>query len=151
MVKTQKKTGKSSVPPNAFAGKSERPTNDELAGALGPAKSHWDQLVNDLTQENDLDVHEWNSSSTKAGWSLRLKRGDRIIVYLIPLHGEFQAALVLGDKALKVAQQTQLPARTRKIIAEAPRYAEGTGVRITVNGREDLSAIQKLARIKLEA
>jgi Protein of unknown function (DUF3788) len=150
MVKTRKKTGKSAVPPNAFAGKSERPNDDELAATLGPAKSHWDQLVNDLTRENHLDVHEWNSSSAKAGWSLRLKRGERIIVYLIPLRGGFQAALVLGDKALKATQQSQLPARARKIIAEAPRYAEGTGVRITVNGREDLSAIKKLARIKSE-
>ena len=62
------------------------------------------------------------------------------------LLGSFQAALVLGDKAVKEA--SALPARVRRIIAEAPRYAEGTGVRVSVNGPEDVSAIKKLARIK---
>ncbi len=152
-MKTQKKKGKrrvSAVSPNAFAGKSERPDNDELAAALGPTKPLWDELASDLARENQIDVQEWNSYSPKAGWSLRLKHGKRTIVYLIPLRGSFQAALVLGDKAVKAAEQSRLPARTRKIVAEAPRYAEGTGVRISVNGPEDVSAIKKLARIKSE-
>jgi hypothetical protein len=151
-VKTQKKKAKSrpAVSPNAFAGKSERPDNDELAAALGPTKSLWDDLTSDLARENQIDVQEWNSYSPKAGWSLRLKHRERTIVYLIPLRGSFQAALVLGDKAVKAAQQSALPAQTRKIIADAPRYAEGTGVRISVNGPEDVSAIKKLARIKSE-
>jgi hypothetical protein len=146
-VKTQKK-GKSGVSPNAFAGESEKPSDHELAAALGPAKSLWDRLASDLARENQLDVQEWNSYSPKAGWSLRLKRGARTIVYLIPLRGGFQAALVLGDKAFKAAQHSALPARTKKIIAEAKRYAEGTGVRITVNDPEDVIGIKMLAQIK---
>jgi uncharacterized protein DUF3788 len=152
-VKTEKTKAKrraSAVPPNAFVGKSEKPDNHELAAALGSAKALWDDLANDLARENQIDVQEWNSYSPKAGWSLRLKRGKRTIVYLIPLRGSFQAALVLGDKAVKAAQQSLLPAQLWKIIAEAPRYAEGTGVRIGVNGPEDVSAIKKLARIKSE-
>jgi hypothetical protein len=152
-VKTKKKGERraSAVSPNAFAGKSERPSNDELAAALGPIKSLWDELASDLARENEIDVQEWNSYSPKAGWSLRLKHGERTIVYLIPLRGSFQAALVLGNKAVKAARQGRLSARTRKIIAEAPRYAEGTGVRISVNGPGDVSAIKKLARIKSES
>jgi uncharacterized protein DUF3788 len=152
-VKTEKTKAKrraSAVSPNAFVGKSEKPDNHELAAVLGPAKALWDELANDLARENQIDVQEWNSYSPKAGWSLRLKHGKRTIVYLIPLRGSFQAALVLGDKAVKAAQQSVLPAQLRKIIAEAPRYAEGTGVRIGVNRPEDVSAIKKLARIKSE-
>ena len=152
-MKTQKKKGKrraAAVSSNAFAGKSERPDNDELAAALGPTKSLWDELASDLARENQIDVQEWKSSSPKAGWSLRLKHGERTIVYLIPLRGCFLAALVLGDKAVKAAQHSPLPARMRKIIEDAPRYAEGTGVRIGVNGPEDISAIKMLARIKSE-
>ena len=148
--KTKAKRRASAVSPNAFVGKSERPNNDELAAALGPTKALWDELASDLVRANQIDVQEWNSYSPKAGWSLRLKHGGRTIVYLIPLRGSFQAALVLGDKAVKAAQQSALPSRARKIIAEAPRYAEGTGVRISVNGPEDVSAVKKLARIKSE-
>jgi hypothetical protein len=135
---------------NAFVGKSERPSADELAAALGSAQSLWDELVGDLVRDNQIDVQEWNSYSPKAGWSLRLKHGKRNIVYLGPLRGSFRVALILGDKAVKAAQQGGLPARVQKIIAEAPRYPEGTGVRINVTGPEDLSAIRKLARIKSE-
>jgi uncharacterized protein DUF3788 len=152
-VKTQKTKSKkpaSPVSPNAFAGKSKKPSNDELAVALGPARTLWDKLASDLVRENEIDVQEWNSYSTKAGWSLRLKHGERNIVYMVPLRGSFQAALVLGDKAVKVAQQSTLPARVRKLIAESRRYAEGTGVRINVDGPDDVSAVKKLARIKLE-
>jgi uncharacterized protein DUF3788 len=148
--KTKSKKGAAAVSLNAFAGKLERPNNDELAAALGPAKALWDELASDLVRENQIDVQEWNSYSPKAGWSLRLKHGKRTIVYLVPFLGSFQAALALGNKAVKAAQQVSLPARVRKIIAEAPRYAEGTGVRIIVNGPEDVTAVKKLARIKSE-
>ena len=148
--KTKAKKRASAVAANAFVGKSERPNRDELAAALGATNALWDELASDLARENQIDVQEWKSSSPKAGWSLRLKRGERTIVYLIPLQGAIQAALVLGDRAVKAAQQSALPARVRRIIAEAPRYAEGTGVRITVTWPEDVLAIKKLVRIKSE-
>jgi hypothetical protein len=152
-VKTQKTKAKKrnpTVSPNAFVGKLERPNDDELAAALGPAKALWDELASDLVRANQIDVQEWNSYSPKAGWSLRLKYGKRTIIYLVPLRGSFQAALALGDKAVKAAKESALPARVWKIIAEATRYAEGTGVRISVNGPEDAAIVKKLARIKSE-
>lgn len=134
---------------NAFAGKGTSPNDVELSAALGRAKGLWDELANELTRESGIR-QEWGSSSIKAGWSLRVKNKDRIIVYLIPNQNCFQVALVLGDKAVKAAQQSSLPVRVKKIISEARRYAEGTGVRIPVKGPDDVAAIRQLARIKLE-
>jgi hypothetical protein len=37
-----------------------------------------------------------------------------------------------------------------KAIDDAPRYAEGTGVRLLVKAQKNLSGIRKLAAIKLE-
>lgn len=147
---TKAKGRAATVSPNAFAGKLKKPSEPELAAALGPAKALWDEIVSDLARENGVNVREWNSYSTKAGWSLRLKHKERNIVYLIPLQGAFQVAFVLGDKAVKVAQRSSLPARIQQLIAESRRYAEGTGVRINVQGPEDIAAIKQLARIKLE-
>jgi Protein of unknown function (DUF3788) len=143
------KTKAPTLAPNAFIGKSEMPTEAELAAALGPSKALWDQLVDDLARDG-VDVQEWNSYSPKAGWSLRLKRKERNIVYLGPFQGGFRVAFVLGDKAVKAARQSKLPARVLKIIAEAPRYPEGTGVRMLVNGPEDVEVVKQLALIKLE-
>jgi hypothetical protein len=137
------------APRNAFVGKTDAPNARELTSAIGPAKALWDQLVADLQQQYELN-QEWGSYSLKAGWSLRLKRKDRIIAYLVPLQGGFQAALVLGDRAVKIALQSKLPERVLKTIANAKRYGEGTGIRLTVENDTDLAAIGILAAIKIE-
>jgi hypothetical protein len=135
---------------NAFIGKVTNPTDKDLAAELGPAKPLWDQLISDLKAEHDVAEPEWNSYSKKAGWSLRLKYKKRVIVYLAPCHGCFRVALVLGDKAVKATHQVKLPARVAKIIDEAPRYAEGTGVRLEVKSAADIAVVKKLAAVKLQ-
>ncbi|HEY4899282.1 MAG TPA: DUF3788 domain-containing protein [Terriglobales bacterium] len=135
---------------NAFVGKSTKPTDMELATELGPSKSRWSQLVTDLTAVSGVDVQEWKSVSKKYGWSLRLKLGQRTIVYLSPHRGCFTASLVLGDKAVKSAHASGLPASVIKMLDEAKRYAEGTGVRIKVRSPKDVAIVKKLAEIKLQ-
>jgi hypothetical protein len=134
---------------NAFAGKPKPPTEKELKAELGASKALWDELVDELAKEHKL-AREWSSYSKKAGWSLRLKRGERNIVYLSPFHGCFRASFALGDKAVQAARESGLPQKTTKIINEAKRYAEGTAVRIDVNGPEDLPTVKQLAVIKLD-
>jgi hypothetical protein len=134
---------------NAFIGKLKKPTEAELGAELGAGKTLWDKLVSDLTAEHGL-AQEWNSYSKKAGWSLRLKRKDRNIVYLSPLRGFFRASFALGDKAVNAALAGGLPKPVIKLIKEAKRYAEGTAVRIDVNGVADVEVVKKLAAIKLE-
>jgi hypothetical protein len=58
-------------------------------------------------------------------------------------------AFVLGDKAVEAARQSKLPKAVMKIIDEAPRYPEGTGVRLEIAARKDLAAVKKLAAVKL--
>ena len=135
--------------PNAFINQPEQPTDEELSQALGPSKSVWDQLLTELAQEFGVNVHEWNCYSPKAGWSLRVKRKARTIVWLGPLKGAFRVAFILGDKAIAAARQEKLPARIVKLIDEAPKYPEGTGVRLEVKTAKDIAVLKKLAVIKL--
>ena len=134
---------------NAFIGKAKKPTEEELAAALGPAKAVWDRFIAGLAEENGVDVQEWSSYSRKAGWSLRLKRKKRTIVWFAPCQGCFRVAFILGEKAMKAARESALPARVKKILEEAPKYPEGTGVRIAVEGAKDIAVLKKLAAIKL--
>jgi hypothetical protein len=135
------------VQPNAFAGR-KKPTESDLAEALGATKPLWDALLHELSTELGVDVKEWKSYSIKAGWSLRLLRKKRTIVWLAPYPGCFHVLFMLGDKALKVASEVELSTRTRKVIDEAPRYPEGTGVRLLVKGPRVMSDIRRLARVK---
>jgi hypothetical protein len=134
---------------NAFIGKVQQPTDEELAAELGPAKLLWDKLLIDLAKLH-IDGEEWNSYSRKAGWALRVKRETRTILYLSPARGCFMASFALGKKALQTARKSGLPEPAIKMIDAAKRYAEGTAVRIEVHAAKDLAVVKKLAVAKLE-
>lgn len=135
--------------PNAFIGRTEAPTPKDVAAELGAAKAIWDQLLAELAADKTIEVQEWNSYSPKFGWSLRLKRQKRNIVYMVPHHGAFSVALILGGKAVEAAHNSKLPAKIVKIIDEGKQYPEGREVRFAVKGRADIAAIRNLAAIKL--
>ncbi len=134
---------------NAFIGKIEKPTDAELAGALGPAKTAWAQLLSELAREFTVTIHEWKCYSPKLGWSLRAKRKSRTIIWLSPCDGRFTVLFILGGKAMKAARQRQWPQRVAKALSEAPKYPEGTGVRLQVKSARDIGDIIKLAAIKV--
>lgn len=133
---------------NAFIRSPHPPTARELTTTLGAAEKLWERLIADLTVAYEIDAQEWNSYSPKAGWSLRLKRKDRNIVYLSPGKSEFLASFALGDKAIAAAKQSKLPSSVIKLIDSAKRYAEGTAVRIEVRTAQDLATVKALAIAK---
>ena len=136
---------------NAFIERTTKPTDAELAEALGvPAKALWDKLTAQLAEEHGVTIPDWHSYSRKAGWTLRLKRKDRAIVYLTPSRGCFTASFALGEKAAEAARESGIPAAIVKIIDEAKRYAEGRGVRIEVHSSRDVAAVLKVAVAKIE-
>ena len=92
---------------------------------------------------------EWNCLKPKYGWNLIAKAKKRRIVYLGPCNGCFRVSFVLGDKAMAAARAGDFSKPIVKILDEAPRYAEGTGVRLLVKNAKDLAAIRELTKIKL--
>jgi hypothetical protein len=135
---------------NAFIGKLTQPTPKELAGKLGSAKDLWNHVVRDVTSECGITDKEWNCYSPKAGWSLRLKQKKRNIVYLSPCDKSFRVAFILGEKAMKVAKNTEFSAKYVKLITEAVRYPEGSAIRLEVTNFEDVAFVKQLAKIKVE-
>ncbi|HUJ32637.1 MAG TPA: DUF3788 domain-containing protein [Candidatus Acidoferrum sp.] len=135
--------------PNAFIGKLEVPTPAEVSAALGSSAKPWNQFVDWLADEHGVATEEWKSISPKYGWALRLKLKKRTIVHLSPCKGCFRVVFILGDRAVKAARQSDLPKHVANLIEGAPRYTEGTGIRLVVKSASDLAAIRKLAAIKL--
>ena len=131
--------------PNAFAGRPNPPTDEELSAELGLVRPLWDQLLAELA----LPIQEWHSYSVKAGWSLRLKLGKRTIVYLTPCRGSIRVSFALGGKAMEAARDSKLPADVIRLLDAAPRYAEGAGVRLEIRRKKDLVHVKKLAAAKI--
>jgi hypothetical protein len=125
------------------------PTDRALQKALGKAGPAWATLRDTLLHECDSRHAEWAFASAKFGWSLRVKRGKRVIVYMTPCKNYFLASFALGEKACAAAREADLPASILTLIADAPKFAEGRGVRIPVRTKKDASAIRTLAAIKL--
>ncbi|MBE0540943.1 MAG: DUF3788 domain-containing protein [Verrucomicrobia bacterium] len=134
---------------NAFINKPKQPTDSELAAALDPAKAVWDQFLSELSQDHGVNGHEWKCHSPKWGWSLRVKRKERTVVWLAPCENCFTVLFILGEKAMRAARQTKFPQRVAKAMDEAVKWPEGTGVRLQVRSSRDVAALMKLAAIKL--
>lgn len=133
---------------NPFVGKPAAPTSEELTSALAGAKAVWDQLLARLDQEPCANGLEWKCYSLKTGWSLRVKRKSRTIIWLSPGTGCFQVTFILGEKAMAAARQARLPQRLLDLLENAPKYPEGRVVRITLKTARNLPSIKALAAVK---
>lgn len=135
---------------SVFDDRNAPPTERGLAEALGKASAAWLNLKEKLHRECDPLQEEWAFAGAQFGWSLRMKRGKRVIVYLTPASGHFLASFALGERACAAARGQRIAAGVLALIEKAPRYAEGRGVRIPVRAERETSAICRLALIKLE-
>lgn len=135
---------------SAFTDKAHQPTDEDLQRVLGKAHSAWTRLIELVTREIDAISQAWGFTSASTGWGLRLRRGERIIVYMTPGSGKFLVSFALGEKAVAAARAKKLPSWVIEGIDAAPRYAEGRGVRFEISGARKVVPLAALARIKSE-
>ena len=133
-----------------FDDKSTPPTDPALDAALGATRDLWRDLKKRIALRFPPIDEVWGFASKSTGWGLRLKQGERTILYMTPCEGYFLASFALGEKAVKVAQDSKLPRAVLNVIDRAPRYAEGRGVRLEIRKARDLAAIETLALAKMQ-
>lgn len=133
---------------NAFIDHPQAPTPAELAAALDRALPAWEDFLARLTADSLATAQEWKCHAPKWGWSLRVLRHKRTIVWLSPGRGGFNVTFILGDAAVAAARAARLPQIVRQALATARRYPEGTGLRLVVKSPRSLPALRRLAAIK---
>jgi hypothetical protein len=134
---------------SVFVDRSEPPDDKELKAALGKTFALWTDLQKVISAQYAPLTIEWGCASKSAGWGLRLKKEKRAVLYMTPCKGYFLASFALGEKAVKLAHESGLPVAVLKVIDEAPKYAEGRGVRFEVRTKRDVRNIEKVAAIKM--
>jgi len=136
---------------SVFDDKSRCPELSALNDVLGEAAGLWHQLVSHVADHYAPITEQWNFSGAKYGWSMRLKRKERVVLYMTPQAGQFLVGVVLGETAAAAAHKSGLPDSVLTLIDSAPRYAEGRGIRVAVGTADDLGAVQQLAALKMTA
>jgi hypothetical protein len=134
---------------SAFDDKSQPPGARDLQRILGKTAALWSQLIAYVADGYGPLTEEWNFAGAKYGWSLRLKRKERVILYLTPQAGRFLVGVALGEKAVKAAHERSLPDAVLSLIDGAPKYPEGRGIRLPVTRRAELSIAKHLADAKM--
>jgi hypothetical protein len=133
---------------SAFADGSHLPTQAEIDNVLGRSAVLWAQLVDAVGKNSGGVTQTWSFSNAKYGWSLRLKKKDRIVLYMTPQRRRFLVGVVLGTGVSTGSRQDRISPSARTLIDEAPRYAEGRGIRFSVRTRHDLQVALELAALK---
>ena len=134
---------------SAFADKTAPPDAMALQAVLGPAYPNWLTLQATLRDRVGPLDEVWAHAGKAYGWSMRLLKGKRVVVYLAPQEGQFLLSVALGEKACALAVERNLAPFLLEAMAAAPRYAEGRGVRLTVTDKTDAVALAELAVVKL--
>lgn len=135
---------------SAFTDKNHPPSDEALRSTLAEAHAAWVRLVELVASRVTPLSPVWGFTSASTGWGLRLKRGERVIVYMTPGQGQFLVSFALGEKAVAAAHAAKLPAPFLRTIDAARRYAEGRGVRFEVRHAREVAPLAALAQIKSE-
>lgn len=129
--------------------KSIKPTANQLRKVLGRMKKLWDELRDSIAEHHGPVSEEWVHAGKNYGWSLRLKRKKRAILYMTPCDGFFRVAFAFGEKAVEAAHESNLPVSALNLVDNAPKYPEGRGVRMEIKNRKDIRIAETLAAIKM--
>lgn len=125
------------------------PTAADLAELLGPASGLWTALQQTIRTRYAPVTERWVYGGRKYGWSCRLERGKKGILYMTPDAGHFRVGLALPDAAREAALAGDLPAPIRDELSAATKAMEGWPVRLVVRKAADVAVAIKLAEIKL--
>src|SRR5579863_2652872 len=133
------------------AKRSNAPSKRTLASELGEAQDLWEAIMTALAGTYGPIDLEWKPSKSDFGSMCLLKHKKRTLLYLTPEKNSIRVAVVLGERAVAVALDSRLPKAVKTMLQEAKPYAEGRGIRFSVNGAADLAVVEKLVAIKVTA
>lgn len=134
---------------SVFTDRAAVPAGPELDAVLGPAVDRWRLLRARADQRYGPLQAGWSFGGARHGWSLRLRRGDRVALYLTPLHGTFRASLAIPERAMPAALEADLTEPARGLLAAAPSYPEGRAFRLEIGSDTDIENVLTLAGIRL--
>ena len=125
------------------------PTSADFSDLLGPAGTLWTELQDAIRVACPNVTERWIYGGRKYGWSCRLERLRKGILYMTPDAGQVRVGVALSDAARETALSGDLPIAIREGLVATTKAMEGWPVRLAVRTPNDLASVLTLARIKL--
>ena len=132
-----------------FTDQAKKPGYKLLQDVLDETYDHWTDIRDYVFQNRPGAEELWHFY--KVGWHLRIRYNKRVITYCIPCNQFFVMLLVLGDKAMKEAQESSISTDTKQIITSAKSHSEGYSFYLEVKDDSRIKDIKKLLAIKMFA
>lgn len=138
------------MPVSYFEDKTIEPQDKDLEIALGSTYRLFEEIFKHL-----VDIHkdirpEWKHYGKKMGWQLKLFKGKRNIMFIVPFEGNFIVYFTFGDKAVQQVMESNLPDELKTELQNAKKYMEGRGINLSITkDSENVDHIKKLIDIKL--
>jgi hypothetical protein len=129
----------------------KQPTDAALTRSLGGNKAHWDALADHVANACEGLECEWKFYGAKHGWTYKVSRKRKAVLYMTPHRTDFTASMALRDEAIEALRRADLP---RELIAEieaSKAYPEGRPARVRVTSRAKVVLVKKLVAIKLKS
>jgi len=115
-----------------------------LGAQLGAAKATWDDVVAHLERVRGSAALEWKHYGARLGWQLKVTRGRKALLYLIPHEGRFVVATALGPAELALLHASGLPAELIRDIEAGRALPEGKAARVEVRNGCDAALAKRL-------
>lgn len=129
--------------------RSTKPTDAALAEALGKNKKHWDAIDEHVARASEGLEREWKFYGAKHGWTYKVTRKKKAVLYLVPHGKSFTASMALREKAVEAVRRSNLPPELVAEIDSAKTYPEGKPARIEVTSQKKVDIVKRLIAIKL--
>ena len=118
----------------------------EVLGGLYPA---WEGLKKRVANRCGECSSEWTWGGKKYGWSLRLMKKKRALLYMKPLRGQFLVSFALGGKAVASTMEANPPEWLKELLKDASKFPEGYAVRLEVVDAVGIEQVMEILEIKL--
>ncbi|EAR00350.1 DUF3788 domain-containing protein [Maribacter sp. HTCC2170] len=133
-----------------FPDKAKKPTENNLASKLGKTHDLWKKINSLVLEKYPEGAEEWFYSGKKYGWNYRIKDKKRAIIYFSPRDNFFKAGFIFGNRALKDIMESTISDTIKEELRRAPKYGEGTGLRLDIINDGIIPDIEQLINFKLK-
>ena len=128
--------------------KSIIPTDDYIFSLIGAKKTHWQRIMNHVSENYKDSSGSWNYYNDGKQWLYKHVQKKKTIFWAAILTDTFRITFYFGDKAEPVIESSDLPQNIKEGFRTAKRYGLIRPVSLLINDNTDVDNVVKLISIK---